>query len=296
LINNLYKFFIYLSIFFLCIALYKFDYLHIPHIRSNVILLSSFPFLFAGFIGNAFSWKKVLDQANYPVEIKKSIASIGLSIFGKYIPGKIWMIIGRSAYISLKTGYNIKQLSLLSLNTQFITLWAGLLLGFVGLLVLGGDLLWGWTIIVVWLVLTTIIFSHSVHRMVIKIIEYIVKKEITLPQISFMEILTILPWFFAYWIFWSAGFYLLVLSISDTPISIMTGLGFPLSSTIGIIAFFAPGGLGIREGIMVCFLVLSGLPLPQATTIAVTARLWFIIGEIFVFITGWTIDKCSYST
>lgn len=53
---------------------------------------------------------------------------------------------------------------------------------------------------------------------------------------------------------------------------------------LGLLAIIIPGGFGVREGIMVFYLVLLGIPLEIAGGIAVLARLWFIIGEIFIFL------------
>jgi hypothetical protein len=38
---------------------------------------------------------------------------------------------------------------------------------------------------------------------------------------------------------------------------------------------------------MVGYLALAGLPVADATTVAVASRLWFIVGEVFIFIVGW---------
>ncbi|MEZ5196557.1 MAG: hypothetical protein R2764_09195, partial [Bacteroidales bacterium] len=59
---------------------------------------------------------------------------------------------------------------------------------------------------------------------------------------------------------------------------------FPLSVTIGLLAIIFPGGLGVREGILVGYMVLTGMPIQIATVITLYARLWFISGEIFIFL------------
>jgi uncharacterized membrane protein YbhN (UPF0104 family) len=45
-----------------------------------------------------------------------------------------------------------------------------------------------------------------------------------------------------------------------------------------------PGGLGVREGIIVLVLTATGLDVKVATTISVISRIWFISGEIFIFL------------
>ena len=117
------------------------------------------------------------------------------------------------------------------------------------------------------------------------------KKEISIPKLSLQSTVAVLPWFILTWLLWSIGFFLLVASLVPDKISPAVGLGFPLAGTLGIMAIIAPGGLGVREGVMVGYLNLAGLSLPEATTISITARLWFLIGEIFIFIVGIILDR-----
>ncbi len=69
------------------------------------------------------------------------------------------------------------------------------------------------------------------------------------------------------------------------------GLVFPLSGTLGILAGFAPGGIGVREGLMVSCLVLAGFEITEAATISIASRLWFLIGESFIFAIGLIADR-----
>ena len=61
-------------------------------------------------------------------------------------------------------------------------------------------------------------------------------------------------------------------------------MGFPFAASIGIIAFIFPGGLGIREGFLVLYLVSSGMLTGDATLVSIAARIWFILGEVFMFV------------
>ena len=57
-----------------------------------------------------------------------------------------------------------------------------------------------------------------------------------------------------------------------------------------MLAIFAPGGLGAREGVLVAYLMLAGQTAADATTVAVVARLWFLVGELALFAIGWISD------
>jgi uncharacterized membrane protein YbhN (UPF0104 family) len=276
---------------FLGVALYNANFLQVPQIFSISSLIASFIFLFSGFVTNAISWNKVLRESNYHVELSTCISGVGLSIFGKYIPGKIWMVMGRAAYIAERNYHSIGKLSAISLNAQFIALWIGLIFGVTGLFLLGGLHLWGWLILCLWVVLTVVIFCKPAHAKAERAIGFFLRKTITLPRLTVKSTFLVMPWFVLYWAFWSIGFYMLVISLIKLDVPWSVGFAFPLAGTLGIMTLISPGGLGTREAVLVGYLTLAGIPVLEATTIAVASRLWFLGGEAFIFIVGWITHK-----
>lgn len=291
--KTLFKYLIYISLAFLAVALYKADYLKVPTIVSFPAMSASFLFLFAGFITGAVAWKHILKKSGYAVDWSECLAGVGLSIFSKYIPGKVWVIVGKAAYIAKNKQYSLGNLSVISLNSQFITLWVGLSIGSIGLLLLDGLHLRGWFILLIWLGLSVVIFSRLAHDISERLITSVLKKNMKIPSLDIKSTLTIMPWFVLYWTLFSIGFYLLIVSLTTIDIPFSIGLGFPLSATLGIMAIIFPGGLGAREGAIVSYLTLSGIPIAEAAAIAVASRLWFLVGEIFIFIVGWIAHKKS---
>ncbi len=291
-----YKYLVYLSLVFLAFALYKADYLKVPQIFSYSVLITSFIFLFGGFLSDAISWKRIVKESDYDVALSDCLAGMGLSVFGKYIPGKIWTIVGRAAYIAEKNHYPLGRLSAISLNAQFIALWLGLILGAIGLFVLGGLYIWGWLILFLWLGLTVVIFSELAHGSAERLVRIVLRKDIKIPRLTIKSTVSVMPWFLMLWAMWSTGFYMLVVSLTETDIAWNVGFAFPLAATLGVMTFIAPGGLGVREGVMVGYLTLAGIPLAEATTISVASRLWFLVGELFIFAVGWVADKRSHSS
>lgn len=284
--KSLFKIFIYISVFFLLLTLFKGDYLKIPKIISIRKLSVSLFFLFLGLLTQGLSWQKILKKSQYPIKYIHSVSSIGLSIFGKYIPGKVWTIVGRAKYIEEKYGYDLKKLTIISLNEQFLALWVGLLVGSIGLFFYNGFQIWRWIIIISWTCLTIVLFTRYFHDLFKKIISIVLKKNIEIPKLSFYSTLQLIPWVCLIWLFWSTGFYFLIKSISYIQISLIIGLSFPLATSLGIMAIFFPGGIGVREGILIGTLNLAGLSIVESTSIAVASRLWFLIGESFFFIVG----------
>jgi uncharacterized membrane protein YbhN (UPF0104 family) len=284
--STYFKVFVYGSLFFLGAILWSQGFLEVPTIHSRGLVALSLLPLIGGFLTGSVAWHRVLLSSAIDSRLGECLASMGLSIFAKYIPGKVWMIVGRAAYLSERRGLPIGELSVISLNDQLISLWVGLVLGAFGLFAVGGLELYGGLVLVSWLALSLVVFSPWVHRTAEKLLGAIARRRMELPVLSLGATLRVLPWFVGYWALWSLGFYLLVAGLSPSRVAPVTALAFPLAATLGVMAVVAPGGLGVREGMLTVSLKLGGIPLPEATTIAVACRLWFLSGEAAFFLAG----------
>ena len=89
--------------------------------------------------------------------------------------------------------------------------------------------------------------------------------------------------FVALWALYILAFGLFVRSLQPDA-SLQAAFAFPLAMNIGLLAIVLPGGLGVREGVMTGLLAMSGIPIGDAASIALLARLWFTLGEGFIFL------------
>lgn len=283
----LFEIIFYSSLLFLIISLIKSDYLHIPSIKNFNYLFISITFLFLGFIGNAIAWQKVLKSNDINLPLYQSIISQGLSIFAKYIPGKLWVILGRASYVSKIRNISKVKSSILSFNTQIITLWTGIFIGSLAFLFYHIHIVHYSLFIVillVWLTMTLFLFYIPFQKIPLKLAGKFFKKEISISIIPFNKLIKTLPYFVLYWLCWVFGFFFLAASLTNELPHITIGFYFALAGSIGIIAIITPGGLGVREGILASLILTSDFSIEIATTIAVTSRIWFLLGEIFIFI------------
>ena len=279
------------SFAFLAIALYKADYLAIPRIHSAGALALSIVCLLAGSFADTFSWRSILSRSGFPAGRVECLAAVGLSSFAKYIPGKVWAAMGRAAYVSERRSYSLAHMTSVSFTWQLTVLWFGLVFGGVGLALLRASLVWGLIVIAMWAALTAIIFSNAAQAVAARVYRKLRSRPIEFPRTPPSAILASAPWFLLLWLIYSGGFHLLVAGLSPASISPATGLGFPLALTAGLLAFIAPGGLGVREGVMVGYLVLAGLPVAEATAVSIAARLWFLLGEVITFLLGLAVSS-----
>lgn len=291
--KHLFKYLNYISIIFLVILLYKFNYLSIPAVLSFQNLILSYIFLFIGFLLFSISWHQILRKSNIIVSSHESFLSLSLTIFTKYIPGKVFTIAGPASYINKKRGYSFSKVSVLVVNMQVIVLWVALLYGFIGLININSINVYGFTVFTFWILLTLLIYSRLFHDLAERMVKVVFKKEVTIPFLSYHSVIHVSMWVVIRWLFLSIAFYFFVKSLSPNGALLNMGLALPLATAIGILVIFVPCGIGVREGVLASYLALNGFGITEATTIAVSSRLWLIIGELIVFLTGWLIEKKS---
>jgi hypothetical protein len=281
--------FVYASLAFVALALYRADYLSLPDVRAWGPLLASLPCQLAGFALAAAGWARVLRGAGFTVGEGESFAGLGLSVFGGYLPGRIWLVVGRAGYVAAARGHPLGKLSVLSFQAQLVALWVGLVVGVLGLVAVDGFGLWGGVTAGFLVALTLLLFSDRVHRAGQSLISALSRGRIRIPVLSGSATRSVLPWFVASWLLWVLGFGLFAAALGGDGPSLIVGLGFPLAATLGTLAVIAPGGLGAREAVLTGYLVLAGFAAADATTTAVAGRVWYLAGEAAVFIAGWTV-------
>jgi uncharacterized membrane protein YbhN (UPF0104 family) len=281
------KYFIYFSLIFLIVVLYKAHYLEIPHIYSPVSLFLAFVCLLGGFMANTLAQQRLLQKFTFHISIRQALAMEGLNIFSKYLPGKVWMIMGKAMYLADKKKYPAGELSLLFLHVHVVALWCGLLLGICGLWMNDALHLLSWMGLGILGLFTLTLLSKTVYNAALGLVNKVLKKDYLLPDLDFSKSLFLIPWFLGVWILWGGGFFLFAISITNHVFPFSAIFCFPLAGTLGILFVFAPGGIGIREGIITGYLTLLNVSLPEAIMISASSRIWFLLGELFIFITGY---------
>ncbi len=279
--KRIFNIFLLISFLFLFIYLVRLDYI-VPVVRNRAYLGISFLCLFAGFYASTFSWKVALKSHGFSHRAREAIVSQGLSVFAKYIPGKIWVILGRAGYLS-DGNSELKHKSFVSLKEQLIYMWVGFLVSSVPTILFYK---FQWISILVWLIITTLtlfLFFEKIHIRILRMMGRIFKKELDIPLVKLSRSLPMIGAVALIWVCWTAGFYLFMGAFTQEITPVMM-FAFPLSVCFGLIALILPGGIGLREGIIIGYLTLAGLDAETATTISFLNRLWFICGEVFIFL------------
>ena len=274
------------------IQLYRQGWLEVPSELNSFPLTSAVLFVLMGFAFNVAAWRASMAMFGFPLESSEATAAIGLSVLGKYIPGKLWTIIGRASYSALKHDWPVSQLSFVSLYAQFLTLWFGAALGLLGVVWLGGPSVWVLGLGIALVVMTGLLYSAPGQHWVFRLIARFSKKTIKLPQLQANKLQIALFCYFMTWSCWIAGFALFANAFPGVSLNPIIGLGFALAGVIGIVTLVAPGGIGTREAVLTAFLLLEGSVAPeQATMIAIGSRVWFLTGELGLFAAGIVADR-----
>jgi len=251
--------------------------------RPFSLILSTIIFAFSYFI-QLWAWYLITLKLGIAISLVETLKSWFYSQWGKYLPGKVWLLLGRFYFYEAK-GKSKKIISVaLYFETVTLLVAAGLIfLSTLSLFKEMGPLYSGkqsW-----WLILLCLFAFISLHpRVLQKVLNCSLlkfKKDPISISISYSNILWIMIVCIFVWVVEGIGFYLFVDSIypvSTKYILFLTG-ALAISTTLGLIAIFAPSGIGVREGALVYLLSLI-MPSPVAVIISLLARLWMTLIEI----------------
>jgi hypothetical protein len=206
------------------------------------------------------------------------------SQLGKYLPGKIWLLLSRFYFYESK-GKSKKAISIALYFETITVIMAGGIILLAALILLketrlsySGRQFW-------WLIPLFLLAFISLHPRILEgIINWTLaqfKRDVVSLSISYSDVLWILFICIVSWVVGGIGFYLFVDSIYPVPaqyILFLTG-ALAVSSTLGLIAIFAPSGLGVREGALV-YLLSYMMPGGVAVIISILTRIWMTLIEI----------------
>ena len=263
-------------------------------LRPFPFILSTLVFAFSYFI-QIWAWYLITLKLEIALSPSETLKTWFYSQLGKYLPGKIWLFLGRFHFYESR-GKSKKAISIaLYLETITIIMAAGLI--FLAALIFHREirLFYSWRH-PGWLVLLFLLGFVSLHpRVLQKILNWILvqfKREPASLSISYSDILWILFVCIVSWVVGGVGFYLFVDSVYPVApqyILFLTG-ALAISSTLGLIAIFAPSGLGVREGALVYLLSLM-MAAPVAVLISILTRIWMTLIEIGLIGVVYLIDR-----
>ncbi len=197
---------------------------------------------------------------------------------GKYLPGKIWGMIGRG--IGLKErGLNAKEIVTVSYFEQITLLHSGFIIGSITYSFFKAS---DYFIISIPLILLSIPVAPIVYNKIIKIkfapflTNRILLKHIDIPSYLYLLILYLSLWCFAGFVF--SSLYYFLYGFDFNILFLLVG-ACTVGILVGFLAFFSPGGIGVREATSVVFLSMS-IPLEKALLLVIVYRVWTTLTDL----------------
>jgi uncharacterized membrane protein YbhN (UPF0104 family) len=252
-------------------------------------LLVSYILLLAAFAGYPLVWWLLLKEGmGADLRLSKAFRIWYVSNLGRYIPGKIWQIVGR-VELARAEGVSPPACAASVVYETGLIVISGALVFLLALAALGGD---GPGIstrpVLILLPLGLILLHPSVFSAgTNKILRILRRPEVTL-DVGTGWAASVFALYGLLWIVQGSGFFFLVRSLADVPggwLPKMVGI-FSASWIAGFLSLVTPGGLGVREGVMA---LLLGMYLPPSVSavISILSRIWITLGEVFCVIAFW---------
>jgi uncharacterized membrane protein YbhN (UPF0104 family) len=182
---------------------------------------------------------------------------------------------------------------------QIISIIAGLMLGLIGFVILRGESSFLLEKLSTFLALfiagglTALFLGRRIPLESLKQLPFLNEKLKFLDESALPPLFDVLFIYVCTWVCLGGTFTLFFTSLGRISIGIYPIFFQPLANNIGIIAIFAPSGVGVREGVMIGYMMLAGISSEVAIMLAVMARLWFLISEILIFLIGVGLEKLT---
>jgi uncharacterized membrane protein YbhN (UPF0104 family) len=215
------------------------------------------------------------------VPIVKAARGWFLSYLGKYVPGKIALLLVRmDAY----GGYSSKKVAVATIVEYIIALVAACLVVLVSLLfspeIVPDYIRW---VAVFGTVLLLVVLYPPLLKIFVNFILKLIKKSPLHEVPTFNKILLFVAFYMIATLVSGFAFYLILNSLSPVNFKyyiIITGV-YGIAGLAGLAAFFAPSGIGVREGVI--FLILPAfIPEPTVIVGAIAIRLITTVTELLL--------------
>ena len=230
-----------------------------------VILIALWRYLLAGIAGRALPWRSA-----YRVWF--------LSNMGKYLPGKIWTVMGM-VYLLQGRGFAAPAVLAAAILNQAFSILSGAILV---VIVLGSRALNGLPVLPIALglaVTLVILYPPWFAWLINRGLRRFGYAPISIP-LSFGRGLLLFLAYALTWLVYGVAFWVMLQGMSVNPGPILeVSAVFAGAYLIGFLAVFAPGGLGVREGAL-AVLLKPYLGTGLASLAAVASRLWMSIVEM----------------
>ncbi len=226
----------------------------------------------------AWQWRISLHCLGATIGFIKVLRTYFVGNLGRYIPGKVWQFVGWF-YLFEREGVSpVQTLTSIAVN-QVIQNMTGLALAFVVLGQALGKMAPGLTLIVIPPGL--VLIQPSVLERLLNWGLRLLKREPVAIALTAWDLARFAALHLGIWLCYGLAFYLFTRALYPVPperLPAFAGI-FAGAWVIGFLSFLAPGGLGVRESVLV-YLLSFYLPSHVAIVVTLLSRLWVTVAEL----------------
>lgn len=241
-------------------------------------------------------WWKTLCSSGIPIRINSGVHAYLVSDLGKFIPGKIWAVAGRAAILS-KEGVSYSATITASALEILLTMISGILIGITYFLhEISWSILSQSYVITLFLVVAFLLIAAypKTQAFLLRLLGLEIKHRHPIGVLSFRNAILLIILYIALWIFSGLLHICIFTAISSVPTPDLLTMSsiIALSTTLGFAAIFAPGGIGVREAMMVS-LLLPFVPVEIAAVFALLSRFIITVSQGLVTVLAASIYSCA---
>lgn len=225
-------------------------------------------------------WHDMTRRNGVAIPLPRALISWNYSILGKYLPGKVFLLLGRLVEYDrygrskAKVTFTFFQETVTSLLSSVVTILLALLTA---------DLPYvrGYRGLLIGVILVVAVGMHPrVMQAVLDPVLRLLRRPAVRLELGYADVLRFTVEQTLAWFVFGVAFYLFINALYGVDVRLILYLAAAISfaSMIGILALFAPSGLGVREGIL-ALLLADVMPAPAAALIALSSRLWVTASE-----------------
>jgi uncharacterized membrane protein YbhN (UPF0104 family) len=261
------------------------------------VFLLSFIFLCLHNIFNIKGWQLILQELGENLSYNQCLHIWMYAQMGRYLPGKIWMLLGR-IHLAQQAGLNaIKSACSVYVELAASSV-AALTLGALALLQIGLSLPTNHELLIYGSIVALLILVHpTIFEKCLNIGLRLLKRPVISIPLSFASIVKLIAFYVTGWQLSGIVLFLFVspfASVNFYSIPLLAGTA-AMAWLIGLVSVFSPSGLGVREGILT-LLLSHFIPLPIAATIALLLRILNTLTEMFLFLLAFFVKSFKKDT
>jgi len=246
-----------------------------------VPLAVSFIVLLCGFSLMVGIWRHILKKLGSPLQFKTSWRVWWFSNMGRYLPGKVWQIVGMVYLCGKESVPKDTSLTSIVIAQAVSILSAFLLMGSYVLFASSENVPQGAYLLLVLIPVGLVAIHPSILRRLINMVLRKLRREPIELSVTLNDVVSLFVLYLIGWGIYGVAFYFFVNSVHDLSITLIPHVIciFAVADVFGLLCFVVPGGLGVREGLLATLLG-TYIPLPVATVVALLYRIWFTAAEL----------------